>query len=184
MFQFPEVVDVKVGDVLQMEGSRDLWEVYEIEDKVIGGEFVNMNAWVQKKGGMIGRQQTHKPAISVGRDLHIGDKYTAEQAGAMGPQAHAHEVSLTQVKENQIENIDMKVLATELGSLRRNMRQTAESPEQDIAIGAIAAAEQAANAGDKQGVLRHLRNTGRWAADIATKIGVNVASELIKKSMQ
>ena len=50
--------------------------------------------------------------------------------------------------------------------------------------GAIAAAEQAANAGDKQGVLRHLKNAGKWAADIASKIGVNVASELIKKSMQ
>src|SRR5438552_17570029 len=53
MFQFLERVDVRVGDVLQQEGSRDLWEVYEIEDKVIGGTFINLNAWLHQKGGMI-----------------------------------------------------------------------------------------------------------------------------------
>ncbi len=121
--------------------------------------------------------------INVEGDLHVGDRYTADQAGAMGPQAHAHQVSLTQVKENQIENMELKVLATELGLLRREMRHMAESPEHDVATGAIAAAEQAANAGDKKGVMRHLKNAGTWALDVATKIGVNVASEVIKKSI-
>jgi hypothetical protein len=51
MFQFSDPVDVRVGDVLQQEKARELWEVYEIEDNVIGGTFINLTARVQKAGG-------------------------------------------------------------------------------------------------------------------------------------
>ena len=48
-----------------------------------------------------------------------------------------------QVSAQQIGHLDMRSLAIELASLRREMRQTATEPEQDIAIGQIAAAEAA-----------------------------------------
>ncbi len=32
-------------------------------------------------------------------------------------------------------------------------------------------------------VLQHLKNAGKWALDVATKIGVSVASEALKKSL-
>jgi len=183
MFQFPERVDVRIGDVLQQEGSRDLWEVYEIEDKVIAGTFINLDAWVHKKGGMLGRRTDARAGIVVRGDVHVGDKYTAAQAGAMGPQAHAHDVSFTQISAQQLGQIDMRVLVTELASLRREMRQAATEPEQDIAVGQIAAAEAAAQKGDTSSVVRNLKSAGKWAFDVATKIGVSVAAEAIKKSM-
>jgi hypothetical protein len=182
MFQFPELVDVRVGDVLQQEGARDLWEVYEVEDKVISGTFINLNAWVHKVEGMIGRTVATRPGIVIRGDLNFGDKYTAGQAGAMGPQAHAHDLSLHQISAQQLGQIDMRVLATELKSLRREMRQAATEPEQDIAVGQIASAEAAAQKGDTSSVIRHLKDAGKWAFDVATKIGVTVASEAIKKS--
>ena len=76
----------------------------------------------------------------------------------------------------------MRTLAAELSSLRREMRQAASEPEQDIAVGQVAAAEKAAQNADAGAVLRHLKGVGKWALDVATRIGVNVASETIKKS--
>ena len=113
----------------------------------------------------------------------MGDNYTADQAGAMGPQAHAHDMSFHQVSVQQLGHLDMRTLAVELATLRHEMRQTAAEPEQDVAIGQIAAAEIAAQKGDTSSVMRHLKSAGKWAFDVATKIGVSVASEAIKKSM-
>jgi hypothetical protein len=56
-------------------------------------------------------------------------------------------------------------------------------PENDIAVSEIAKAEQAARSGNGPKALEHLRSTGKWALDLATKIGTSVAVETIKKSM-
>jgi hypothetical protein len=82
-----------------------------------------------------------------------------------------------------MQSLDMRALAVQLASLRREMKKTATGPDHDIAIGQIAAAETAAEEGDSGTVLRHLKSAGNWALDVATKIGVSVASEAIKKSM-
>jgi hypothetical protein len=182
MFQFPEPVDVRVGDILQQPGARDLWEVYEVEDHVVSGTFINLNAWVHKKDGMIGRRSVANPGIVIRGDVNVGDSYTAGQAGAMGPQAHAHDMAFHSISAQQLGSIDMRVLATELGSLRNEMRRTASEPEHDIATGQVAAAEAAAKKGDANSVIRHLKEAGKWASDVATQIGVAVASEAIKKS--
>jgi hypothetical protein len=69
-----------------------------------------------------------------------------------------------------------------LSHLRGSMRETATYADQDIAVGQVAAAEKAAREGDKATVIRHLKNVGKWTLDVATKIGVNLASEAIKKA--
>ena len=116
-------------------------------------------------------------------ELNMGDNYSANQVGAMGPQAHASDVNFHQVNVQQLGQIDLQALATELAILRREMRQTVVESEQDIAIGQIAAAEAAAKKGDATSVAGHLKSAGRWAFDVATKVGVSVASEAIKKSL-
>ncbi|MDB6035561.1 MAG: hypothetical protein JWM16_5899 [Verrucomicrobiales bacterium] len=113
----------------------------------------------------------------------MGDTYSAGQAGAMGPQAHAHDMSFHQVSAQQLGHLDMRSLAVELAALRREMRQKATDPAQDIAIGEIAAAEAAAQKGDASSVMRHLKSAGKWAFDVATKVGVSIASEAIKNSI-
>ena len=122
-------------------------------------------------------QQTAKPDITIQGDMHIGNKYTAGLVGAMGPQAHAHDINQVQARQ-----IDFKVLTAELASLRHAMRQAAQEPEHDIATGEIAAAETAARKGDTNAVMLHLKSAGKFALDVATKTCVNVATEWLKKS--
>jgi hypothetical protein len=47
----------------------------------------------------------------------------------------------------------------------------------------IGKAEQAAKVGDGERALGHLRSVGKWAIDVATKIGTTLAVEVIKESM-
>jgi hypothetical protein len=46
MFQFPKQMDIQVGDVIQQEGARDLWEVVDTEDHVHLGIYVHFEAKV------------------------------------------------------------------------------------------------------------------------------------------
>jgi hypothetical protein len=117
------------------------------------------------------------------QELVMGDKYTASQAGAMGPQAHAHHMTFNQVWNQASGSIDLDRLASELGALRAELKRLAAQPEQDMAVGAIAAAEQAASQKDGPRALEYLARAGQWALDIAGKIGVTVASEALKKAL-
>lgn len=48
MFQFPEAVDIRVDDIIRLKQGRDLWKVYDVEDKIIGEIYVNFEAKVVK----------------------------------------------------------------------------------------------------------------------------------------
>lgn len=85
-------------------------------------------------------------------------------------------------KEAETQNIDLLQLATELETLRNEMKKQAVDAEQDIAVSDIAKAEQAAKSGDSSKGLEHLKSAGRWAFDVATKIGTSLAVEMIEKS--
>ena len=76
--------------------------------------------------------------------------------------------------------MSVEELAKELSDLLSAMRSEASEPEHEISIGAIAAAEAAAKAGDGPKALVYLRKAGTWAADVATKIRVNIASLVLK----
>jgi hypothetical protein len=41
----------------------------------------------------------------------------------------------------------------------------------------------AAAAGDRSGALKNLKSAGRWAFDVATKLGVSVASKALEHSL-
>jgi hypothetical protein len=117
------------------------------------------------------------------KELYMGDKNVvrANQIAAVGSNAHVHDFTQTW---NQVgSEIDLKALASELSSLRSELKKEATEPEHDEAIGAIASAEKAAKEGDGPGVLTYLASAGKWALDVATKIGVSVATEALKKSI-
>jgi hypothetical protein len=80
-------------------------------------------------------------------------------------------------------SVDIAALSTELSRLRAAMREEPESPSRDIAIGNIAAAEQAARGGDKQLTSAYLKTAGRWSLDIAEKIGVGLVVVAIKAAL-
>jgi hypothetical protein len=103
------------------------------------------------------------------------------QVGAMGENPHAHDMTLQQVQGG---GLDLAKLAEELGRLRGAMKREPDGPpEQDEAVGAVAAAERAAKQGDQPTVLQHLRTAGTWTLGIAEKIGVPLAVEALKRGM-
>jgi len=79
-FQFAPGMDVRTGDVLQQEESRDLWEVYETEDVVVAGTLTHLNAWVHKKDGMLGRQTAATPNVLIKGDIVGGIQIAGQQS--------------------------------------------------------------------------------------------------------
>ena len=113
----------------------------------------------------------------------MGDSYKSEQAGEMGPHVHAHDISFVQIRNDLPSSIDFTQLASELSRLRQEMKKEAVDPEHDMAVSDVAKAEQAAKAGDSSQVVQHLKSAGKWALDIATKIGTTVAAEVLKGAL-
>jgi hypothetical protein len=102
------------------------------------------------------------------------------QAGAVGPDAHAHD----NVFQQSQAGIDLPKLSEELGRLRNAMKDEATGTRgQDKAIGVVADAEEAATRGDCPAVLQYLKSAGEWTLGIAEKIGVDVAIEALKRAM-
>lgn len=112
--------------------------------------------------------------------VFMRDHYNIGQAGAVGPRAHAHDMTFQIWNENK-NDIDLSVLAKELAKLRTELKKEASELDHDISIGAIASAENSARESNGPKAFEYLSKTGKWALDIATKIGVPVATEVLKK---
>jgi hypothetical protein len=115
--------------------------------------------------------------------FQMGDQYHAGQVGAMGPKAHAHDMTFQQIWNQSAQNIDLPSLLSDLSVLRGALRNEASEPEHEIAIGNVAAAEKAAADGNGPKALAYLKQAGNWALSVAEKIGVGVATAAIKSSM-
>lgn len=113
----------------------------------------------------------------------VRDIYVAGQAGAMGPSSHAEDITFNQIWEATANKVDLEMLVNELHALREELKKESREPEQEIAIGEVAKAEKAAKEGNGAQVIKHLNSAGKWALDVATKIGSVLAAEVIKKSL-
>ena len=105
------------------------------------------------------------------------------QIGAVGPNAHAHDMTFNQIWNQSGQDIDLPSLATELETLRAALRKEATEPEHDVALGAVAAAQKAAKEDNGPKALEYLSAAGKWALEIATKIGVPVAIAALTKAI-
>jgi hypothetical protein len=114
------------------------------------------------------------------QEIDMGDQYKAGQAGAMGPNATAMGNTFQQIWQQNEGNLDLNSLAEGLELLRKAMRQEAVAAEHDVAIGEVAAAQTAASAGDGPKAFEHLRNAGKWALDVSSKVGIGVATAALK----
>lgn len=106
---------------------------------------------------------------------NMGDTYNAGQAGAMGPGAHAHDISFQQLWNSTSGELDLSNLASELRTLSPRLSDAATAPEHQIAIGHVEAAAEAADAGDGPKALEYLKSAGKWTFDTAAKVGIGVA---------
>lgn len=129
-------------------------------------------------------QQATNTVIHTGDMYMARDIYSARNAGAMGPNATATNTTIT---ENYGADLDFEKLAAELALLKQAMMseimKEAGKTEHLEAVAAVSAAEDAARRKESSGVFEKLKVAGGWALDTATKIGVAVATETIKKSM-
>ena len=111
------------------------------------------------------------------------DSYQAGQAGAMGPNAKAENMNFVQILRDAIGENSLADLAADLEKLRAAMLAESKTADQDEAVAAVAQAEDAAKKGDAKGVFGFLKKAGKWAIDIATKVGTTVAGKALEKSM-
>jgi hypothetical protein len=113
-----------------------------------------------------------------------GDNYVTGQAGAVGPNAHAHDMTFNQVAAQAASGLDMAALSAELTLLRQALVAEMKSADHGVALGQVAAAESAASKGDGSSVMKHLKSAGQWAIDVATRLGLAVATAALTKSLQ
>jgi len=111
------------------------------------------------------------------------DNFQAGQAGAMGPNAKAENMNFIQILREGIGDSSLADLATDLEKLRTAMLSVSKSAPQDAAVSAVAEAEAAAKKGDAKSVLASLKSAGKWAMDVATKIGTAVAGKALEKAL-
>jgi hypothetical protein len=95
------------------------------------------------------------------------------QQGAVGDHARAENFT-------QNSGIEIGELADGIAKLRAAMAAEATEGDQYIALGSVAAAEKEANAGNKEKAIEYLKSAGKWALDMAQKIGVNVITKAIQ----
>lgn len=118
--------------------------------------------------------------IQAQGDANVGDNYQANQVGAMGKHATAHDFQ--QIWNEQGNQLDLQQLAQELAQLKVALQEKAEEsddPEIQVAIACVSAAEQSAAAGDGGKTLGFLSRAGQWTLNAARDIGVNVAANAI-----
>lgn len=120
------------------------------------------------------------PEISGHREkIQMGDNYQAGQAGAMGPQAHAHDITFQQVWNQHASSIDLPTLASELGTLLEALQKQATDPEHQVEIGNVAAAQQAAENNNGPTAFKFLKQAGSWTLGVARDLTIGVAASAI-----
>lgn len=133
-------------------------------------------------GDLKGRYQVDTREHFV--EVIMGDKYDIYgQAGAVGRDAHAHEMTFSQTWQQMQGSIDLAKVAAELRQLQEAMQREAVEPEHKFATGAINAAEQCARDGNGPKMLEYLKSSGKWTLSVAEKIGVGVAAAVIKDAL-
>lgn len=160
-------------------------KMLQIIEKEQDSSVVKITEGQQKKAlGIIQKIEGNTFFQTVRRqEVVMGDQYQAGQAGAMGPNASTTGSTFQLIWQQNEGKLDLKSLASELETLRKAMRQEATDAQHDVAIGEVAAAQTAASAGDGPKAIEHLRNAGKWALDIASKIGVGVATAALKSGL-
>jgi hypothetical protein len=111
------------------------------------------------------------------------DVYNVGQAGAVGANSKAENITFNQIWNQLSESPNLSELSHELSVLRQEMRRGATETRHDIAISEIAQAEESAKEGNGPKTLEHLKSAGQWALDVATKIGVSVAAKVIEQAL-
>lgn len=113
------------------------------------------------------------------KEVKMGDQYNIKgQGGVIGPNAKVENISFQQSNAE----IDLPALLPELAALRSAMSKEASDSSHYKAIADVAAAETAAKK-NRGAVIENLKSAGKWALDVATKLGTSVAAKAIETAL-
>ena|ERR1700733_5440020 len=107
------------------------------------------------------------------------------QAGAIGPNASASGNTFQQ-QVNVVRPLvgeEQRRTLEQLSTLVEELKAQAQQPAQYAALAEVAQAQLEAKNGDRAGVGKSLKRAGKWAFEVAEKIGVDIVVELIKSAM-
>jgi hypothetical protein len=160
-----------ISDQLQAEGNSELVaRIGKLEERLAG------------QSGEVSGIHIEKVYMDSGNE-YSGGYYqnTNTQVGAQGPKAKAKE--FTQQADQRQMAVDLPALAAELDTLKQALIQEATSAEEYMAVAEIQAAKEAASDGDESTIWRHLANSGRWAFDVAVRIGAEMAAAALNRAL-
>ncbi|MCC6930547.1 MAG: hypothetical protein IT359_16285 [Gemmatimonadaceae bacterium] len=160
--------DTLLSQLSRLKGrlDRTMQRFSDASGRIVISQGANATAYVFPGGSMSGNTYN----VSGGQVGAVGDNATASNN--------------TFVQNNALApGVDLAVLATELEQLRTRMREEARTPAEDRALAAVGEAQEAAKKNDRAGVVKHLKAAGAWALDAATKIGVALATAVLKETL-
>jgi len=108
----------------------------------------------------------------------------ADRGGVVVNRSKVRDIKAKYTSKKKVQTLDWKKLAPELEELRGAMKAEGKSAAHDIATGKIAEAKEAADKKDEKGTVSALKSAGKWAFDVAQKIGVTVASKAIEDAIK
>lgn len=117
--------------------------------------------------------------------IYVGEveyNVSGSQVGAVGAGAHVHDVTFQQHVQSSVTGIDAGVLADQLESLLAELARRATERDHYAALVAVSDAAADAREGRTPEAVSRLSALGRWAADIASSIGLSVAVDAIKRA--
>jgi hypothetical protein len=123
----------------------------------------------------------------VSQNNHKGDSFMGDQINFNGPtQAAAvgSQATATGTTNQQVNSLDIRALQEQLAQLQSVLESRVSTRQQKEELAAIAQAQIAASKGDKDGVMSHLRNAGKWALTTAKEVGVGLVVEVLKNVIQ
>lgn len=158
--------------------------VQHYTDRTLFGLNRQQNKELFLEGQILELNETVKRLAGKGDTYVMGDNYKISgQAGAVGPNAHVHDMTLNQIASRIETSMDLSQLSDELARLHQAMKAEATDSEHYNAIGSVIEAEGAAKAKDSSKMVESLKSAGKWTLDVASKIGASLATEAIKQSM-
>jgi hypothetical protein len=134
-----------------------------------------VNAVLRELGATERGQHVHIEKIE-----HLGDiNNVSGQAGAVGSHSKSKNDSFLQISGTAEDSVDLASFAAELEMIRIAMKQHSgltPTAEQDDEIGHVARAQIAAQKGDHDGVLAHLKQVGIWTWNVAKETGAEIVA--------
>ena len=143
IFQFPDQLDIPVGAVLQVKGSRDYWKVKDTEDIVEDEIFINLEVHVEKIN-IVG--EPTRPSRSLGTTFNLQGTHARVNIDSNDNSVNISNqntenifADMRQVIQNQIQNEQEKTkIISKLDELEKSVGKKEFTEKYKDFIGTVA----------------------------------------------